>query len=183
MSDVIRTDMILSHSAVCHEVNAPIEQVDIASWLFHLPEAEYQRCCAPDHISAGSTTTDDGRPMSINVEMIGPSLVIQHYIGEVTEKLYCKMVSTSDVFSANGRSRVQVIWELAMKQIDGERCEYTNTVTSHPTEEFLEFIKAHHITFEQAAHDRQVASGDHNARETPHFAESIVRAARAHRER
>lgn len=180
MSDVIRSDMILSQSSFSHIVTAPIEKVDIATWLLNLPEAEYQRCCSPDHIAAGFTTTDDGRPMSINVEMIGTGLVIQHYIGEVTEKQYCKMVSTSDVFAPNGRSRVQVIWELRMKAIDEEHCEYTNTVTSHPTEEFLEFIKEHNITFEQAANARQAASGDHNRRETPLFAESIARAARAH---
>jgi hypothetical protein len=28
----------------------------------------------PDHKAAGYTTTDDGRPMSINVEMIGTTL-------------------------------------------------------------------------------------------------------------
>jgi hypothetical protein len=49
---------------------APLEKVDIADWLFNLPDAEYQRC-SPAHIAAGHTTTDDGRPMSINVETIG----------------------------------------------------------------------------------------------------------------
>ena len=33
-------------------------------WLFNLPEAEYQRCCPPDHIAAGATSTDNGRRMS-----------------------------------------------------------------------------------------------------------------------
>ena len=177
MSDIIRTDLLLSQSAFRQTVKAPIYRVDIATWLFHLPEAEYQRCCIPDHIAAGYTSSDDGRPMSINVEMIGSGLVIQHYVGEITEKRYCKMVSTSDVFSADGRSRVQVIWELRMEAADRERCEYTNTVTAHPTEEFLDFIKTHGIPFEQASRDRQAAFGDHNRRETPHFAESIARAA------
>jgi hypothetical protein len=53
-----------------HIINAPLEKVDIADWLFNLPDAEYQRC-SPAHIAAGHTTTDDGRPMSINVETIG----------------------------------------------------------------------------------------------------------------
>ncbi|HTK11408.1 MAG TPA: hypothetical protein VL485_29830 [Ktedonobacteraceae bacterium] len=179
MSNAIRADLILSQSSFSHVLSVPIENVDIAKWLFTLSEAEYQRCCPPDHIAAGYTTTDDGRPMSINVEMIGTGLVIQHYVGEITEKRYCKMVSTSDVFTPNGRTHVQVIWELNMKAIDDEHCEYTNKVTSHPTEEFLDFIKEHGISFEQAARDRQAASGDHNYRETPLFAESIARAARA----
>ena len=56
-------------------------------------------------------------------------------------------------------------------------CEYTNSVTATPTEEFLDFIKQHGISFEQAAAARQAAGADHNRRETPLFAESIARKA------
>ena len=58
------TDRILSHSSFSHIVDVPIECIDIADWLFNLPEAEYQRCCPPDHIAAGATSTDKGRRMS-----------------------------------------------------------------------------------------------------------------------
>lgn len=179
MTDIIRTDLVLSQSAFSHVINVPIDQVDIGKWLFSLAEAEYQRCAPPDHISCGTTSTDDGRPMSINVEQIGTGLVIQHYVGEVVEKHRCLMVSTSDVFTPTGRTRVQVIWELSVKGLSDGRTEYTNSVLSHPTEDFLNFISKHGVTFEQAAHDRQAASGDHNSRETPLFAESIARAAMA----
>lgn len=177
-SAVIRDDLVLSHSAVSSVLEIPFDRVDIGTWLLALPDAEYQRCAPPDHIAAGYTTTDDGRPMSINVEMIGASLVVQHYVGEVIGAHYCKMVSTSDVFTANGRTKVQVIWELKLEALDGGFARYTNTVTSHPTEEFLAFISEHGQTFEQAAAARQAASGDHNTREAPLFAESIARAAR-----
>jgi hypothetical protein len=82
------------------------------------------------------------------------------------------------VFTPNGRTKVQVIWDLSVRKIDDTRCEYTNSVVSHPTEEFLEFIKEHGISWEKAQSDRQQSSGDHNRRETPLFAESIARAAR-----
>ncbi len=72
MADVILTDKQLSNSAYSHIINAPLEKIDIAGWLFNLAEAEYQRCCPPDHISCGTTSTDSGTKMSINVEMIGP---------------------------------------------------------------------------------------------------------------
>ena len=75
------------------------------NWLFNLPDAEYQRCCPPDHVAAGSTTTDDGRRMSINVEQIGQALVILHNVGEITEKHHCRMVSHSDVYTPNGARR------------------------------------------------------------------------------
>ena len=168
------TDRILSHSSFSHIVDVPIQRIDIADWLFNLPEAEYQRCCPPDHIATGATSTDDGRRMSINVEMIGETLMIQHNVGEITERHLCRMASLSDAISANGRTKV-----LSVKPISSTRCEYTNSVTATPTEQFFDFIKQHGLSFEQAAAARQTAGGDHNRRETPLFAESIARSALA----
>lgn len=181
MSDVIITEKQLSSSAYTAVINAPIEKVDIADWLFNLPEAEYQRCCAPDHISAGATTTDDGKRMSINVEMIGKTLMVQHYVAEIATPTLCKMVSTSDAFTPNGRTRVQVIWTLSVKKIDDNTCEYTNSVVAHPTQEFLNFIEKNGTPFQDAADARQRDGGDHNSRETPLFAASIERRALASR--
>ncbi|ASW01751.1 hypothetical protein [Paraburkholderia aromaticivorans] len=174
----VQHDLILSQSGFSHVIDVDVEKIDIAQWLFTLPDAEYQRCAPPDHIAAGATWTDDGKRMSINVEMIGTGLVVQHYVGEVTERLYCKMVSLSDVFTPHGRTKVQVIWELRAKGLPNGKTEYTNSVTSHPTDDFLSFIEKNGMSFDQAARDRQAASGDHNQRETPLFAESIARAAR-----
>jgi hypothetical protein len=179
MSARVLSDMKLSDSSYSHTIAVPVEKVDIPGWLFSLPEAEYQRCCPPDHVAAGSTTTDDGRPMSINVEMIGQTLMVQNYVGEITDKDHCRMVSISDAFTPNGRTRVQVIWDLSVKKIDANSCEYTNRVVAHPTEEFLDFIKQHNVKFEDAAAQRQRDGGDHNRRETPLFAESIARKALA----
>ena len=61
-----------------------------------------------------------------------------------------------------------------------EQCaRLTNHVVATPTDEFLAFISKHGISFEQAAAARQAAGGDHNRRETPHYAESIARRALA----
>jgi hypothetical protein len=177
MTDTILPDKQLSNSAYSHVISVPIEKVDIAEWLFNLPEAEYQRCCPPDHISCGTTSTDDGTRMSINVEMIGATLMIQHYVAEVATATLCRMVSISDAFTPNGRTRVQVIWTLSVKRIDDRSCEYTNSVVAHPTVEFMEFIAKHNISFEEAAAARQRDGGDHNRRETPLFAASIQRQA------
>ncbi len=170
-------DTILSQSAYTAEIDVPFEKIDIADWLFTLPEAEYLRCCPPDHIAAGVTWTDDGRRMSINVEQIGSGLVVQHYVAEVAEPAYCRMNSISDVFTANGRTQVNVVWELIAEKIDDGRTRYTNKVTAHPTDVFMAFLSEHSIEFEDAAAARQAAGGDHNSRETPLFAASIARRA------
>ncbi len=177
----ILTDTLLSQSAYSADIDVPFEQVDIAEWLFSLPEAEYLRCCPPDHIAAGNTTTDDGRRMSINVEMIGTGLVVQHYIAEEQSPAYCRMNSISDVFTSAGRTQVNVIWELIAERREDGYTRYTNRVTSHPTDVFMAFIQQHGQSFEQAAAARQDAGGDHNRRETPLFAASIARRALARR--
>jgi hypothetical protein len=178
MPTTVHDDLVLSHAEFTADVEVRFDDVDIAGWLKTLPTHEYQRCAPGDHKAAGYTVDDDGTPMSINVEMIGSGLVVQQYRFEVAERHYCKMVSLSDVLSPAGWSTTQVIWELKMERLDDEHCRYTNTVTSHPTQQFLDFIDAQGQTFEQAAAARQAASGRHCAIETPLYAASIAR--RAH---
>lgn len=166
----------LSHVVAKAVINAPIEKVNIADWLLNLPDAEYQKCSV-NHIAAGSTRTYEGEPMSINVEMIGDALVIQHYVATEYGAHYCRMLSQSDVMSKNGRSKVQVLWELRAIKIDDHRCEYTNEIHATATPEFLAFIHEHGISLAQAAAARQAASDLHNQEETPFFAKSIERKA------
>lgn len=164
----------LSNSTVTAIMNVPIESVNIADWLFTLPDAEYQRC-SHAHIAAGTTVSDDGQPMSINVETIGDALIVQHYIAEVKEPTLCRMVSISDAISKNGRTKVKVEWTLSARKIDDQTTEYTNHIHASATDEFLAFIAEHGITLEQAAAARQAASDAHNQEETPNFAASIAR--------
>jgi hypothetical protein len=133
----VLADTILSASTETATIHAPLEAIDIADWLRNLPDKEYQRCAPPDHKAAGYTTTDDGRPMSINVEMIGTGLVIQHYVYEIAEKQHCHMVSLSDVLTPRGWTTVQVIWDLSVKDNGDGTLQYTNSVTSHPTTDFM----------------------------------------------
>jgi hypothetical protein len=170
------TDYTLSLSTVTAIIHASIEKVNIADWVLHLPDAEYQRCSTA-HIAAGTTTTDDGRPMSINVESIGDALVVQHYVAEVREPHLCRMVSLSDSISPAGRTRLQVVWELSARKIDDQTSEYTNHIHSTAIDETLDFFEKHGIGFETARSARQRASHAHNQEETPKFAKSIERRA------
>jgi hypothetical protein len=123
--------------------------VDIASWLFDLTDAGYQ-CCSHAHIAAGVTATDDGTPMSINVETIGDSLVVQHYVGEVRDPHLCRMVSLSDGLGVYHRTKVQVVRELSANRIGDETCEYSNHIHASATDEFIAFIEKYGISFAQA---------------------------------
>lgn len=175
----VRTDLVLVHSEATATIDVPIGRVNIADWLLNLPDAEYQRCAPPDHLAAGSTTTDDGRPMSINVEIVGGTLVVQHYVAEVAEAHHCHMVSLSDVQTPVGWTKVQVIWDLTVAAVDATTCQLTNLVITHPTDDFLDALPATGLSFDQSAADLQAAVSDHNSRETPLFAASMGRTALA----
>ena len=171
------TDRTLSESSFSHVVHVPIDRVDVGDWVFSLTSEEYQRCCPPAHIAAGATTTDDGRPMAINVEMIGDALMIQQYVGELIGPRHCRLDSRSVAFTPAGRTTVQVIWHLEVEPIDDRSCVYTNRVTATATDEFLSFIARQGMPLAQARAARQKAAGAHNQIETPLFAQSIERRA------
>src|SRR6516225_1801361 len=101
-------DNTLVESSVSATIHAPIEEVDIPSWCFSLPESEYQ-ACSPAHCSPGATTAPDGRRMSINVEILGGSLMVQYYVEEIGQPDHLRLVSNSDLFTPSGRTKVKVI--------------------------------------------------------------------------
>ncbi len=174
------SETVITESSATAIVNAPIEFVDIADWVFTLPDAEYQRC-SPAHIAAGFTTTDDGRRMSLNVETIGGNLMVQHYVEDIGERHHVRLLSTSDVVTSTGRTKSGVVWELSVKPVDAERCELTNHVIGKATPEYWESLGRAGIPFEVAKAAQHAASSAHNAQETPLFAKSIEKRALARR--
>src|SRR5215468_11046505 len=165
-------DITLVKSSFSVVINAPIEKVDIPSWCFTLPESEYQ-ACSPAHFSAATTTAPDGRRMSINVEVIGGSLMVQHYLEEISKPDHLRLVSNSDVFTPNGRTKIGVIWDLSVKKIDDQTCEFTNFVQSSVTPELLDLLGRQGIPLEVFRTTRRPMSEAHNRQETPLFAKSI----------
>jgi len=170
----------LAESSFSAVVHAPIEKVDIPAWCFSLPEAEYQ-WCSPAHYSAAVTTAPDGRRVSINVEVIGGSLMVQHYLEEVSEPDHLRLVSDSDVFTQTGRTKIGVTWDLRVVRIDDSSCELTNTVRSAATPELIELLTKQGIPVDLFASQRKPNSAAHNRQETPMFAQSIERHASSQR--
>ena len=164
----------LVQSSFSATINAPIEKVDIPSWCLALPESKYQ-ACSPAHCSAGSTTAPDGRRMSINVEVLGGSMIVQHYVEEIGQPDHLRLVSTSDVFTPTGRTKIGVIWDLAVRKIDDQTCELTNTVQSCAVPELMDFLGKQGIPLEVFRGARKPTSEAHNRQETPLFAKSIER--------
>jgi hypothetical protein len=167
-------DVTLVESSVSVTINAPIEKVDIPAWCYSLSDAEYQRC-SPAHVAAGATTTPDGGRMSINVEVIGGSMIVQHYVEEIAEPDHLRLVSDSDLFTPSGRTKINVEWELSVRSLNDSSCEFTNRVRSSATPETQEFLARQGLAFEPFRAARRPNSEAHNRQETPLFAESIER--------
>ncbi len=168
-------DNTLVQSSFSATINAPIEKVDIPSWCFTLPESEYQ-ACSPAHYSAGSTTAPDGRRMSINVEVLGVSMIVQHYVEEIGQPDHLRLVSTSDVFTPTGRTKIGVIWDLAVKNIrrPNVRVHKHGGKLCHPRIN-ADFLGKQGIPLEVFRGARKPISEAHNRQDTPLFARSIER--------
>ena len=172
-------DNTLVDSSCSAVIHAPIEKVDIPDWCFSLPDSEYQ-ACSPAHCAAGATTTSDGRRVSINVENIGGSMIVQHYVEDIADPDHLRLVSHSDLFTPTGRTKIDVVWDLSVSRIDEETCEFTNSVHSSAPPEMLDFLGKQGIPLDVFRTGRQPISEAHNRQETPLFATSIERHALAH---
>jgi hypothetical protein len=113
--------------------------------------------------------------MSINVEVIGGSPMVQHYVEEIAESHHLRLVSNSDVFTPAGRVKVGVIWDLSVKKIDADTCEFTNEVHSSFTPDLLDALAKQGIPPDVFQSGRKPVSEAHNRQETPLFAKSIER--------
>jgi hypothetical protein len=165
---------VIVESSFSAVINAPIDKIDIPAWCFSLPDHEYQGC-SPAHFAAGATTSPEGRRMSINVEVIGGVPMVQHYVEQLAEKDHLIVDSVSDLFTTAGRTKILVMWELSVKSLGPNQCEFTNRVCSRATEEFLDFLDRQGIPFDVFRAQREPMSVAHNRQETPFFAASIER--------
>ena len=170
---------LLAESTAKFHINAPTTQIDIPEWLFNVDDLEYIDC-TPDsraHLSAGSTHSPDGKRVSINVEDIAGALIVEHYHEVITEKLHCRVQSSSDFLFGREYTKGHVIWELIATPRDGDVHEFTNNVWVHTTEEFEQYLDAQGLDYEQVREKFQKALEAHNSEETPYFAAAIERKA------
>lgn len=164
---------IISESSATALINASIEKIDLTEWLFSLKSHEYQ-ACSPSHIAAGRSVSVNGKRMSINVEQVADTLLIQNYIEEIGKKDYCKVNSISDSFSPLGRTKLGIIWELKVKKITENSCEFTNVVTILMTDEFSSLLKKAGVTDLNPVKSLMGQNvSKHNKEETPLFAKDI----------
>ena len=152
---------------VCEaRIEKPKEAFDLHAWVFSLSDKDYQTT-ARGHIGAGSSIHVDGTRTSVNVESVGGNLLVQHYVAEIAERDYVKMVSLSDLWLMKLiHVVVRVTWEMRLLSNEDGSCRFQNTVlVEHP----------HFIMKIMSA----LALGGffvrkHNEEETPLFAQNLL---------
>ena len=148
-------------------INAAKEVFNLHDWVFTLSDKDYQTT-ARGHIAAGSSIHNDGTQTSVNVESVGGNLLVQHYIAEVKEPDYVKMVSFSDLWLMKlVHVVVKVTWEMRLISVSDNECKFQNTVLVEHPNFIMKIMSA-------------LALGGffvrkHNEEETPLFAENLYK--------
>jgi hypothetical protein len=60
-------------------MSTPPDRIDLPAWCFTLPDEEYQGC-SPAHVATGAITSGEGQRMAINVELIGGTPMVRHFV-------------------------------------------------------------------------------------------------------
>jgi hypothetical protein len=174
--DRVLMDRKISESSTQQIIDVPFERVDLAGWLFSLTDHEFRRCCAPDHIAYGRMTAADGAPLTVIVEVIGGSLLLEPFEAHVHRCDRCELVSLADVRLPTGsRSRAQVVWTSSVEALDEDRSIFTNAVCAYATEDLVRVLETSGTPFDALVAAQQAASTKHSDRETPRYADSVAR--------
>ena len=160
--------MIKLFQTICEApINAPKEAFNLHDWVFTLSDKDYQST-SRGHIAAGSSIHTDKTQTSVNVESVGGNLLVQHYVAEVKQPDYVKMVSQSDLWMLKLiHVVVKVTWEMRLISVSENECKFQNTVlVEHPN-----FIMKIITTLGLAGYFVR----KHNEEETPLFAQNLYK--------
>ncbi|PBB96788.1 hypothetical protein CK224_21180 [Mesorhizobium sp. WSM3862] len=137
-------------------VRAPIQDIDLAKW-FH-GSVEHDRRAADD-LAPGFIRAPDGKLMSIQVELIGGSLITHYYIETDASRDKLVLESRSDLATARGPASVYIHWEVSVTAVDGGRSKLTNRVRSNVSQAFVTFLERQDIEIDAFRLQRLPAPG------------------------
>lgn len=156
-------------------VESPIEELDLAYWVYAMSDRDY-RNCARGHYGCGSSPLPGGARSSINAECVGGHFLVQHYEPELLEPHHIRMVSpASDMWIFRFiPSRVKVIWDVSLVPDGSVRCVFRDHIrVEHKSRLLWLLSKLALINWVVQKHDDE---------ETPLFAANCVEVCRRRRE-
>ena len=158
-------------------INAPIETINLGDWMFTITAEEYA-ACAEGHQGAAQGQLASGKRFSVNLEVVGGTFMVQHYIEQVAQRDHVVGFSPNTTFFLTDTDCVfaQITWELKVARIDDKSCELTCRVFAESDNEtFVAGLK-------RAAEEnpgQKSALHHHIEEESPMFARDIERKALA----
>jgi hypothetical protein len=157
-------------------IDAPIADLDLAHWVYAMGDRDYRRC-ARGHLAAGSSPLPGGARSSINVEIVGGHLLVQHYEPELLEPHHIRMVSpASDMWIFRLiPARVRVIWEITLVPQSATACTFRDHIRVEHGSRLIWLLS------KLALVNRVVQR--HDNEETPLFAANCVEVCRRRGER
>jgi hypothetical protein len=154
------------------EIVAPIGELDLSYWVYAMGDRDYQHC-ARGHLACGSSPLPGGARSSINVEIVGGHLLVQHYEPELLTPRHIRMVSHASnmwifrLFPA----RVRVIWEIMLVEKSPTACTFRDHIRVETRSGMIWLLsKPALINWIVQRHDDE---------ETPHFAANCLELCRA----
>jgi hypothetical protein len=156
------------------DIAAPIGDLDLSYWVYAMGDRDYQQC-ARGHLACGSSPLPGGARSSINVEIVGGHMLVQHYEPELLEPHHIRMVSHASnmwifrLFPA----RVRVIWEITLVPRSPDACTFRDHIrVEHRSRVIWLLSKLALINWVVQRHDDE---------ETPHFAANCLDVCRRRR--
>lgn len=123
-------------------VRASIQDIDLAKW-FH-GSIERDRPVASD-LRPDFVMAPDGKLMSIQVELMGGSLITHYYVETDASRDKLVLESRSDLVTAQGPTSVQIHWEVRVTAVDDGMSKLTNHVRSNASRAFMSFLERQDI--------------------------------------
>jgi len=156
------------------EIKAPIGELDLSYWVYAMSDRDYQQC-ARGHLACGSSPLPGGARSSINVEIVGGHMLVQHYEPELLQPHHIRMVSHASnmwifrLFPA----RVRVIWEITLVEKSPTACTFRDHIRVEHRSPLIGFLS------KLALINRVVQQ--HDDEETPLFAVNCLELCRKRR--
>lgn len=169
--------MKIGESSAKAIIKAPIKAINLGEWMFTISSEEYA-ACAEGHQSAAQGRLPSGKRFSVNVENVGGTFMVQHYVETISERNHVLGVSPNTTFWQNDKDYIiaQVNWELKVEKIDENSCELTCRASSESDNEA--FVNHLHEAMKGMPAEKSPLQV-HINEETPLFAKDIERKALA----
>jgi hypothetical protein len=168
-----KSAQVIHHATAGAKVNAPIESLDLAAWVFRLSSDEYVKCAAEHHGSV-QAASPGGKRVFVSVETIAGSFMTHHYVEEIGERGHVRAVSSNSALWWNAATlpaAMKVMWDVRLEPVSQKSCQLMCDILVETADEVLLAV----IARQPAGTPDPVQA--HCSRETPMFAADMERKA------